>query len=236
MKYTLVYGLSANPVYQAHIELVSDAAKALIVRGYAIVKILIIPVYRRNPVGAESERKRDLPPNFEHRFVMCKLAAKEIAQRLEGQGGPVEVSRIEEELAKPRQGPNYTVETLSALQAREASGTDLIFLLGSDLVSGDDPEFGHWYRPDKLVQLAIIAICPRPGYQPNKSFLKSFEQKGAHFVYLNEVAARDIAARKIKERLEAGEEPLVLGEEGLLPMSVARYVREHNFYRPNCPS
>lgn len=226
-KYALVYGLSANPIHQVHVDLVVDAVKALIARGYNVEKIMIIPVYRRN--GSPLERKKDLPGTFEHRFAMCELAAEEIAQRLEGQGGAVEVSRIEERLAKPRTDPNYTVETLSVLKA-EAPNTGLIFLLSSDLVSGNEPEFGRWYQPEKLVQLSTLAICPRPGYQRNEAFLESYVQKGAKYVYLDELVPRDMAASTIKERLEAGEDPLILGEEGRLPKSVAQYIKDHNFY------
>ncbi len=233
MQYTLVYGLAADPIHQAHISLVSGATKALIARGNEIAKILIIPTYRHNPIGI---RKDDLPDTFEDRFAICELAAIEIAQQLEGQAIPVEVSRIEEKLAKRRKEPNYSVETLSALQAGEASGTNLIFLLGCDLVSGNDPEFRHWYKPDKLIQLATIVICPRPGYKRNEQFLMSLKEKGAHFIYLDELPAQDIASNQLKKRLENGEDPLALSDKGWLPRSIAIYIRENNFFISSNPS
>lgn len=228
-RHTLVYGLSADPAHQAHINLVVDAAKALIALGFDIVRILIIPVYRRNPVGAK--HKDALPETFEHRFAMCQLAAREIGQRLAGQGGSVEVSRIEQKLVQFTERPNFTVETLHALQAGEAAGTDLILLLGSDLVSGDDPELGHWHQPEKLAQLGTLAIYPRPGHRSNEAFLKSLERTGAHFVHLDEVSQSDITARQIRERLETSDDPLVLSQEGLLTESVALYIKEHTLYR-----
>jgi nicotinate-nucleotide adenylyltransferase len=226
-KYVLVYGLSANPIHQVHVDLLSDAAKALVRRGYKIEKAMLIPVYRRN---LADEKKDDLPQTFELRFAMCELAAEEIARRLEAVAIPVEVSRIEEKLGKAKKEPNYTLETLLHLQA-EFPDVGWIFLLSSDLVSGDSPEFGRWHQPETLVQLATLAICPRPGYQRNEAILKGFEQSGAHFVYLDELVPRDVAASTIKRRLEAGEDPLALSEEGLLPRSVALYIKQYDVYQ-----
>lgn len=228
-KYILAYGLSANPIHQVHVDLVVDAVNALTIREYEITKVIIIPVYRRNPVGPK--KKDDLPMNFDYRFVLCDLAAREMTQKLQETGISVEVSRIDEFLAKPGILPNYTLETLSYLRTKSDSKTGIIFLLSSDLVSGDDPEFGHWYQPERLVQVATLAICPRPGYQRNNEFLKEFEDKGARFVYLDELMPRDVAASKIKERLESGESPFVLQKEGLLPATVAESLANHNFYR-----
>ncbi len=235
--YVLVYGLSAHPIHQQHVNLVVDAARALVARGYALAKIILIPVYRRNPTGPRP--KDDLPGTFEHRLAMCQLAAEEIAHRLEDlamQAPPlralarrVEVSRVEETLAKGREAPNYTVETLSTLQAREPD-TGLIFLLGSDLVAGDQPELGHWREPEKLGQIALLAICPRPGYPPNTAFLDALRRQGAQIVVLDEVETQDIATSAIRQRLEAGEDALRLAQEGLLPLSVARYIHEHGLY------
>lgn len=225
--YILVYGLSADPIHQQHVDLVVNATQALLTRGVALAKIMLIPVYRRNPTGPRP--KDDLPDTFEHRLAMCQLAAAEIAQRLKDLAIPVEASRIEEELAKGREAPNYTVETLSALQAREP-GMGLIFLLGSDLVSGGQPELGRWREPEKLGQIALLAVCPRPGYPPNTAFLDALRRQGAQIVVLEEVATQDIATSAIKQRLEAGEDALRLAEEGLLPMPVARYIHEHGLY------
>jgi len=226
-KHVLVYGLSANPIHQAHVDLLVEAVKALAEREYKIEKALLIPVYRRN---LANEKKIDLPHTFEHRFAMCELAAEEMTQRLEAIAIPVEVSRVEEKLGKSRKEPNYMLETLLHLQT-EIPDVGWIFLLSSDLVSGEHPEFGQWHLSEKLVQLAALAICPRSGYQRNDTFLKGFEQSGAHFVYLDELAFRDVASSRIKEELEAGADPLALSREKLLPMSIALYILSHDIYK-----
>jgi nicotinate (nicotinamide) nucleotide adenylyltransferase len=225
--YRLVYGLSANPIHQQHIDLVVDAAHALMKRDFNVVNAIIVPVYRRNPTGAT--RKDDLPETFEHRFALCQLAAREMAQRLEVHNIKVEASRIEETLAQSRDAPNYTVETLAALQA-SAGERQLIFLLGGDLISGAEPELMRWREPERLARLALLAICRRAGYAPNEAFLEELRRQGAQVIVLDEVETKDIAASVIRRRLATGESPLRLAQEGLLPFPIAQYIQDHKLY------
>lgn len=232
-KTILAFGLSADPIHQAHVDLVVDVVYSLEAQECQVAKVILIPVYRRNPVG--SKKKDQLPETFEDRYAMCQLASEEIRRRLVKQGASIQVSRIEERLAKPTTQPNYTVETLEVLHMEEGRQTSFVFPLSSDLVSGDDPEFGHWHQSERLIQLAAFAICPRPGYRKNEAFLMGLERKGARFVYLDDIITKDISARQIKARIRNGEDPLKLSEEGLVPKAVARYIRECGLYRDGEP-
>ena len=226
--YTMAFGLSADPVHQMHIDLVINAAKKLALRGFKIERIVFVPVYRRNPVG--KRRKGALAASFEDRFAMCELAAAEIRRGLDEEGASVNVSRIDQRLAQLREEPNYTIETLQALQTEASPRRNWVLLLGSDLVSGDDPELQHWRRPEKLVQLATIAIYPRLGYPVNTKFLIGLEQKGACFIQLDEVVRSKASASQIRLRLKDGHDPLVLSQEGLLPEPVALFIKERGLY------
>jgi len=226
-EYSLIFGVSADPLHNAHTDLVVGATKELIARGYSITKIIVIPVYRRNRVS--SEEKEYLSKSFEHRFKMAILAAAGIRRRLAEQVGSITVSRIEEQLAKPTSKPNYTVETLTTLRNEVGPDVGFIFPIGSDLISGKEPEFGKWYQLELLIQLAIIAICVRPGFHRNRAFINKLSTKGAQFVNLN-TSLSDISSGQIKERLRNGEDPLVLSEEGLLQEPVALYIEKHGLY------
>lgn len=230
-RHVLVFGLSADPIHRGHVDLVVEATKKLNDLGFEMDRVLIIPVYRRNPTG--SKPKDDLGATFAHRLAMCQLAADEVSGWVGELGASVEVSAIEQELARRTGTPNYTVETLQALQAKETPGTGWILLLGSDLLSGDDPELGDWRQPEKLVRLAAIALYPRPGYRSNPAFLREMERKGACFIHLDGVALTDIEARQIRRRLAAGVDPLDLSREGLLSGPVASYIKEHGLYQAN---
>ncbi len=225
--YCLVFGLSADPVHAGHIEIASQSADRLIERGYSLAEALLVPVYRRNPVGA---RKGRLPETYPHRYEMCRLAAQEVAARLRRDSVKVRASPIEAELARDNDRPNYTAETLTALRAGSPPDTGLIFLISSELVSGPDPQFGRWYRPDKILALATLAVCPRPGYAPNDGFLQSLVARGADVVVLSTIFPPDISATELRAKLHAGVSPLALVDQGLLIPSIARYLVAHDLY------
>jgi len=226
-RYRLVFGLSADPVHTGHIEMVARSAGRLIERGYNLAQVLLVPVYRRNPVGA---RKGRLPETYPHRYEMCRLAAQEVAARLQRDSVDVRVSSIEAELARDNDRPNYTAETMTALGAGSPPDTGLIFLISSELVSGPDPQFGHWYRPGKILALATLAICPRPGYLPNKGFLQAFVAMGADVVVLSGISPPDISATELRAKLRAGVSPLALADQGVLTPSIAQYLVAHDLY------
>jgi len=225
--YRLVFGLSADPVHAGHIEIAVQSAGRLIERGYNLTELLLVPVYRRNPVGA---RKGRLPDTYPYRYEMCRLAAGEVAARLQRDSVKVLASSIEAELARESDRPNYTAETLTALRAGSPPDAGLIFLISSELVSGPNPQFGRWYRPDAILALATLAICPRPGYAPNDDFLQSLVDGGADVIVLSSISPPDISATELRAKLRACVSPLALADQELLIPSIAAYLEAHDLY------
>jgi len=223
--FTLFYGLSADPVHQGHVDLVTAAVTELHDRGYVVAEVLLVPVYRRNPVGEQP--KNGLPATYEDRVRMTGLAAAAMSERLAGTGLAVTftVSLAARELAMRSGGPNYDLETLRYVR-KEAEG-ELLYLMSAELVSGPDPEFARWHQPVELARIATLTIAPRPGYPPNTSFLKVLTAEGGRFIYLNSVVTMDISSSQIRERLVAGDDPRVLAREGAIPWPVADYIGEH---------
>ncbi|MCU0519985.1 MAG: nicotinate-nicotinamide nucleotide adenylyltransferase [Anaerolineae bacterium] len=231
--HTLIFGLSADPIHAGHVEMVTQSTRALERRGYHIAEVLLVPVYRRNPVGAAKER---IPDTYGHRLAMCTLAANEVAEKLELPTERVRASAIEAELVRDRSIPNYTAETLAHLRARSDPGTGLIFLISSELVSGPDPQLGRWYRPDEILRLAVLAICPRPGYAPNQAFIAQLVAHGACVVMLDEVTTPAISASDIRALLRAGHSPAELGRRSMLTTAVVGYLSEHDVYGVDAPT
>jgi nicotinate-nucleotide adenylyltransferase len=64
-----------------------------------------------------------------------------------------------ESLELDRGGTSFTVETLETLAVREP-GCQWIFLMGSDQLAG----FPGWRRAGRILELASLAVAPRPGY------------------------------------------------------------------------
>jgi nicotinic acid mononucleotide adenylyltransferase len=223
----LVFGLSANPVHEGHVALVTETVRALTDRGYPLAGALLLPTYRRNPVGSAKER---LPQTFDHRFAMCCLGAREIRRRLETATLPVRASRIEKWLVRDSGEPNYTVETLAALDRLTSDGCELIFLMSADLFAGEEPEFARWVEPERIAWLATLALAPRPGYVRNEAYVRHLEREGGKVLTLDEVETPAVSGTEIRRRLEAGADSLALAAEGLLPHSVARYLSKHPLY------
>lgn len=223
--YILVFGLSADPVHQGHIQLALSAAQGMLTQGYAVTRIVFVPVYRRSPVGGDKDW---LPVTFEHRYRMCELAAQDMRDPLPGIH--VEASRVEADLVQHNDKPNLTAETLQALKRDLPENQRLAFLISSELVSGDRPQFSRWYRPDLILDAATLAICPRPGYEANMRYLASLVASGADVVYMPQVRTPDVAANEVRSRLCAGVSPLALAEEGVLSQRVAAYIEAEQIY------
>ncbi len=228
-EFVLVFGLSADPIHIGHVETVTQAYQALSKLDIPVTRILLVPIYRRNPVGAEKSR---LPATFTARYVMCALAAREIRQRLGLSPQAVSVSDLEARLARERRMPNYTAETLTLLKLRTAPNTGLLFLLSSELVAGEVPQFSRWYHPLAIARLALLAIVPRPGYEANRRFLSALHQRGAHVVMLEDVHTPAISSSEIRRRLRHGESVAALASQGLLTPLVARFLSRYPLYAP----
>ena len=233
-KIKLIFGTSADPIHEGHVELLVDAAQALIARGYQIEEIVLMPVYRHHSV--KDSVKRSLPLSYDARFALCQLAAIEIEDKLKGFIEKVSVSDLEKELVWQNSRPNFTAETMETMRNQTEAGTKLAFLIGADSFSGEHPSFSQWYRWQELIQNVIFVLSPREGYPPNRNFVQSLSEQGGKIIYLDEIKVLDISSAQIRKRLEAGEAPERLVIDGLISKDVADYIAKHNlvdFWKQN---
>lgn len=219
----LVFGTSADPIHQGHVQLVRDAVNALQKRGVQVREVLIMPVFRHHNI--RDNVKRSLPLTFAHRFVLSETAANELQATLLL---PVSVSDLERELVWRGNRPNFTAETIAALREKIDPELEIGFLIGADSFSGSDPSFGHWHQWQELLQNTALVISPREGYEPNPSYLRSLREQGGHIFYLDELRVAHISSSQIRSRLENGEDPHLLASEGLLSQEVASYIIQNN--------
>ncbi|BDU75203.1 ribosome silencing factor [Mesoterricola sediminis] len=136
---------------------------------------------------------------------------------------PVETLEVE------RGGASYTVDTLEALAAREPEAA-WILLMGSDQFEG----FGTWRRPDRILELAALAVSPRPGREAFRvpALLDGRERAawtGAPGEWVRLPGTRlDLASTGLRTLLAEGLDP-----EGIPPQVLAAICRE-NQYRNDC--
>jgi nicotinate-nucleotide adenylyltransferase len=189
-------GGTFDPVHVGHLA----AAEAAI--GCArLDRVIFIPAAtppHRAPAVAPAEQ----------RLEMCRLAT-------EGDGR-FEVSDVE----LKRQGPSYTVDTLTELRRRHP-GNDLFLILGWDAAR----LFASWRRPDEVRKLASVVVVGRPGSDsPHKADLSSAKLDGDGVVLCLEPTP-EVSASEIRRAVAAGE-----SITGKVPEAVERYITAHRLY------
>ena len=130
-----------------------------------------------------------------------------------------EVSTIEVD----RPGPSYITETLPLLALREASDTDWWFILGDDALE----DMLHWHEPDRLLELARLALIWRPPGVPTvpeavRTRFPAIEQR-LDVVTMPPLA---LSATEIRTRVHEGR-----STEVLLSAAVRAVVDELGLYR-----
>jgi nicotinate-nucleotide adenylyltransferase len=111
-----------------------------------------------------------------------------------------------------RGGPSYTVETLELLH-QQFQQAELVLLIGSDQFA----EFETWKDPERIMQLARIAVLTRGG-----------SPRGDVDARIDHVAVTriDVSSTEIRRRVGAGE-PI----RYLVPAGVEAVIRRERLYR-----
>jgi nicotinate-nucleotide adenylyltransferase len=134
----------------------------------------------------------------------------------------LEASRVE--LDRP--GPSWTVDTVATLTAMErAAGRDpdLTLILSAESFSG----FPAWHEPERILDLARIAITPRAGHPPPDldEFERAFPGRGDRILRFS-APPIDVSASEVRRRAARGE-----SLAGLVPDGVAALIRADRLYR-----
>ena len=130
-----VLGGTFNPPHLGHLVCAQEAYIQL-----ELERVILIPA--RQPPHKPVEEE----PGAEHRLELCRLAVEDDPR--------FEVSELE----LNRDGPSYTVDTLSLLHS-SAPDTDLYLILGGDIAAG----LPDWHEPERVLSLATVAVAKRRG-------------------------------------------------------------------------
>ncbi|HMT03998.1 MAG: nicotinate (nicotinamide) nucleotide adenylyltransferase [Solirubrobacterales bacterium] len=195
-----VFGSSFNPPTLGHSILLAEARFTL-----GLDRVLVVPT--GNPWHKDSRGA----PRPELRLLLAEAAFGEI--------GWIEVSDIEVR----REGPSCTCDTLEEIQS---TGIDRqIFLLtGADAALG----FGDWHRPERVLELARVAVAPRSGV--GRAEIESVFEKldGVERLEFFAMPQVDISSTLVRERIEAG------GPwEHLVPHEAVEMIKNEDLYDRN---
>jgi nicotinate-nucleotide adenylyltransferase len=184
-----VLGSLCNPVHLGHLLLCQEATWQL-----GLSRVVLVPT--------------GMPP---HRPAPRESAAMRLrlAQAAAIGNPALTVSRIEIE----RPGPSYMADTLAGL-AERYPGNALVLLLGSDQYAA----LSTWHQPERVAQLATIAVARRPGVSTDILADPAIERI--------EMPQVDISSSMIRERVAAGR-PI----RHLVPDPVRELIEAEGLYR-----
>jgi len=131
-------GGTFNPPHDGHLKLAEIALRALALDEVRFLPTAL-PPHKALPPGDPDGAAR-------LHLLEAALAALGLPFRLE----PLEVQRG---------GTSFTVDTLERLAEREPDCA-WIFLMGGDQLPG----FPGWRRPERILELASLAVAARPGW------------------------------------------------------------------------
>jgi nicotinate-nucleotide adenylyltransferase len=147
-------------------------------------------------------------PGCAHRLAMCRL----LVAGCEG----LSVCALETE----REGPSYTVDTLSSIHASH-SNAELTLIVGADIAR----TLPAWREPERLLELAGLAVAARSGSDRRSVLEPLAALDGEARVRFLHSPVIDVSSSLARERGAAGEP---LGD--LVGGAVAGYIGEQGLY------
>ena len=192
-----ILGGTFDPIHHGHLAIAEEVREVL-----GLERVLFVPA--------------SVPP---HRAAAPGATAEDRAHMVELAiaGNPAfSMSRIELD----RDGPSYTVDTLTVLAAR---GPDPVFILSTEALAG----LPDWHDPGGVLRLARLAVVPRagaPALGPGWA-AERFPDQAARFEWL-EGPLLPVSGSVVRARAAAGR-----SVRYLVPEAVARYIDDHRLYR-----
>ena len=171
-----ILGGAFNPPHIGHLVCAQEALVQL-----ELERVLFMPV------GVAPHREIEHDPGAEVRL--------ELTERAVSGDDRFEVSRMEVD----KHAPAYTSETLAALH--ESSPEDELFLiLGGDQAAA----LGSWHEPERVLELATVAVVERFSWGRNAIGIKIGRLPGARNVRYLDMPLLQVSSSAIRRRVREG--------------------------------
>ena len=194
-----ILGGTFDPVHYAHLALAEEA------RTQLDLKLVIFL-----PAGQPPHKLCRIITPTHHRLTMLQLALKSNLHFV--------ISRVDVD----RLGPCYTADTLVLLQRKWGPETEFYFIIGADSLL----EMRTWYRPERIIELAHLAVAARPGHPFQLKRLEESMPGISQRVKVIRVPLLDISSTDLRRRLREGQ-----SIKYYLPEDIEAYVVEHKLYQ-----
>ena len=188
-----VYGGAFDPPHNTHRALAQAALRQL-----ALDRLHIVPTghawHKTQQLSAAS-----------HRLAMARLAFADLPNTL------VDARETQ------REGPTYTIDTLTALQ-RDYPHAQLYLVIGGDQARA----LASWHAIDAVRKAAIICVAQRPDADESQAQAERIFPD----LTLLQMPASPLSATEIRGLAAARRDV-----SHLVPAPVARYIEHHHLYR-----
>jgi nicotinate-nucleotide adenylyltransferase len=194
-----VLGSAFNPPHVGHLVLAQEAAAQL-----GLARVVLVPT------GRAPHRRIPDDPGPEVRLELARAAAD---------GGPVAVEDFEVREARRDEEPSYTYRTLERL--KEQGNDELVWIMGADAAAG----LGQWRKPERILELARIAVARRPGVDPAEVESALDGLGGIERVEFLEMPEIGVSSTLVRERIAKR-----LPVRYLVPDAVAELIDSRGLY------
>ena len=120
-----------------------------------------------------------------------------------------------------REGPSFTLDTLSTIRGQYGPGVELFFILGADSLVN----LKGWHRPQEIIRLTRLVATSRPGYTVDLAALEVEVPGISQVTELLTSIEIGISSTDLRARVRRGW-PI----KYQVPAAVETYIREHKLY------
>ena len=194
-----VFGGTFDPPHLGHLLLAEMAREQL-----HLDRLLFVPA-SRSPLKPDARITAD-----HHRAAMLDLA---LAHLPEFELDPTDLDRP---------SPSFTVDLLALLRETYGPGPELHLLIGEDSLV----DFPRWREPERILEMARLAVFARPGYQADLDALEASVPGIANRVARIEGPHIGISATELRRRVGQGR-----SIRFQVPWVIESYIHEQGLYR-----
>lgn len=208
--YSVIFGLTADPVHKGHEQAIINGTEFLRLQGFTIEQFLLVPVYQPNLIAD----KKIPVASFEHRLALCEIVAQRLSKQL---ACNIKVSCIEKDITLKTEQKNYSVNTIKQLKLNNA-----LFMVSADHFGGRWPKFIKWYKWQELLQYSGLLINQRPGHKINQIFLEKLKLINPNILLIEKALNIDTSSSQIRTGV---------GVDENLSSDILQYVHDHQLYQ-----
>ena len=130
-----------------------------------------------------------------------------------------EISEIELD----RDGPSYSVDSITRLKTELGDEVELYFLIGLDALT----DIHKWKHPAELIDMCQVIGLTRPGYQEfNWSEIERKVSGASQKIKIIEVSQIGVSSTDVRMMVKSD-----ISIRYLVPDAVVKYIEEHKLYK-----